>query len=415
MLADPHVGERDPRSEDRQLLLDALLAATEQLIITYTGNDERTNTPRPPAVPVGELLDAVDATVRCAADPERPRRRAGRRPPSAAAVRPANFAAGALAGERPWSFDRVALGGARALIGDRAAPAPFLAAPLPRARRPGGRPRRPGPLRRASGRARSCASGWASCCATAPTRSTTGCRSSSTASSAGASASACSRRGCTGPTAAWRSRPSAPAACCRPACSAIPAIRQLYPIVDAIAAEAETRCSATPADRRSGRRPGRAARRPAAQRHGGRGQRRPAADHDVLPRGGQAPAGRLGPAAGAHRRLARAAVRGGHRRPRPGPRRRPRRRDRGRWPTIRTSAGGWRWSICTRCRPVRPRDARAAADLLQDLGGLRRGGRPPGRTPRRRRSEEWESDFRFDREDQELEHQLVLGGELTLA
>ena len=47
MLDDPHIGERDPRSEDRQLLLDALLAATERLIITYTGNDERTNTPRP--------------------------------------------------------------------------------------------------------------------------------------------------------------------------------------------------------------------------------------------------------------------------------------------------------------------------------------------------------------------------------
>ena len=64
MLTDPHVGERDPRSEDRQLLLDALLAATRRLIITYTGNDERTNAPRPPAVPVGELLDAIDATVR---------------------------------------------------------------------------------------------------------------------------------------------------------------------------------------------------------------------------------------------------------------------------------------------------------------------------------------------------------------
>src|SRR5204862_4259234 len=36
MLDDPHVGERDPRTEDRQLLLDALLAAEERLIITYT-------------------------------------------------------------------------------------------------------------------------------------------------------------------------------------------------------------------------------------------------------------------------------------------------------------------------------------------------------------------------------------------
>src|SRR5439155_15138545 len=57
MLADPHIGERDPRSEDRQLLLDALLAARDRLIITYTGNDERTNEERPPAVPIGELLD----------------------------------------------------------------------------------------------------------------------------------------------------------------------------------------------------------------------------------------------------------------------------------------------------------------------------------------------------------------------
>ena len=64
MLRDPHVGDRDPRTEDRQLLLDALMAATDRLIVTYTGNDERTNTPRPPAVPVGELLDVVDATAR---------------------------------------------------------------------------------------------------------------------------------------------------------------------------------------------------------------------------------------------------------------------------------------------------------------------------------------------------------------
>src|SRR4051794_26602109 len=64
MLADPHVGDRDPRTEDRQLLLDALMAASDRLIVTYSGNDERTNVPRPPAVPIGELLDVVDRTVR---------------------------------------------------------------------------------------------------------------------------------------------------------------------------------------------------------------------------------------------------------------------------------------------------------------------------------------------------------------
>ena len=136
MLADPHIGERDPRSEDRQLLLDALLAATERLIVTYTGNDERTNTPRPPAVPVGELLDAVDATVRCAEEPEREasERVVVRHPLQP--FDPVNFERGGLAGERPWSFDRGALGGARALTGHRTAPAPFLTAPLPP---PGGR------------------------------------------------------------------------------------------------------------------------------------------------------------------------------------------------------------------------------------------------------------------------------------
>src|SRR5829696_7637152 len=64
MLRAPHVGDRDPRSEDRQLLLDAVLSATDRLVITYTGNDERTNAQRPPAVPVNELLDVVDRTVR---------------------------------------------------------------------------------------------------------------------------------------------------------------------------------------------------------------------------------------------------------------------------------------------------------------------------------------------------------------
>jgi len=128
MLDDPHVGDRDPRTEDRQMLLDALLAASDRLIVTYTGNDERTNAPRPPAVPVGELLDIVDATVRVDDAPARAR----------VVVRhplqpfdPRNFARGALVRDRTWSFDPVTLEGARALTGPRAEPGPFLAGPLP--------------------------------------------------------------------------------------------------------------------------------------------------------------------------------------------------------------------------------------------------------------------------------------------
>ena len=124
ILDDPHVGDRDSRTEDRQMLLDALMAATDKLIITYTGNDERTNEPRPPAVPVGELLDVLERTAPGSADqvvtrhPLQP-------------FDPRNFAAGELGREGPWSFDRVTLAGARALAGGRAEPQPFLSEPLP--------------------------------------------------------------------------------------------------------------------------------------------------------------------------------------------------------------------------------------------------------------------------------------------
>ena len=128
MLEHPQLGERDPRSEDRQLLLDALLAASERLIVTYSGNDERTNAPRPPAVPVGELLDAIDATVRTDDGP------AHRRVVICHPLQPfdpRNFIPGRIAGPHPWSFDPTGLAGARALTGPRSGPRPFIAAPLP--------------------------------------------------------------------------------------------------------------------------------------------------------------------------------------------------------------------------------------------------------------------------------------------
>ena len=59
----PVTGERDVRSEDRQLLLDAIGAATDKLVVTYTGADPHSGQDRPPAVPLGELLDALDRTT----------------------------------------------------------------------------------------------------------------------------------------------------------------------------------------------------------------------------------------------------------------------------------------------------------------------------------------------------------------
>jgi exodeoxyribonuclease V gamma subunit len=128
LLDEPLVGERDPRAEDRQLLLDALMAAEQRLVITFTGNDERTNAARPPAVPIGELLDVVDRTVRT--EDGRPARdRVVVRHPLQP-FDPRNFMAGRIAGERPWSFDAVTLAGARALTTERPAAPAFLDRPL---------------------------------------------------------------------------------------------------------------------------------------------------------------------------------------------------------------------------------------------------------------------------------------------
>ncbi|GEL17557.1 exodeoxyribonuclease V subunit gamma [Pseudonocardia asaccharolytica] len=128
LARDPRVGERDPRSEDRQLLLDAIGAATEHLVVLYSGADARTNAPRPPAVPLGELLDTLDATA-CAASGGAVRQQVVVRHP----LQPfdsRNFTPAALGVPGPFSFDAAALAGARAAAGGRSEPAPFLAAPL---------------------------------------------------------------------------------------------------------------------------------------------------------------------------------------------------------------------------------------------------------------------------------------------
>jgi len=120
----PLTGERDVRSEDRQLLLDAILAARETLVITYTGANEHSGAVRPPAVPLGEILDALDRT---AAEPVRDQVLV-RHPLQPYDAR--NLTPGALLGERAFSFDRAALAGATAAAGPRVPKPAFLVGPL---------------------------------------------------------------------------------------------------------------------------------------------------------------------------------------------------------------------------------------------------------------------------------------------
>ena len=125
LARDPMTGERDIRSEDRQLLLDAIGAATEKLVIAYTGANEYSGQERPPAVPLSELLDTLDRTteakVRDTIVVKHPLQPFDTR----------NVIPGELIPNDPFTFDPTVLNAARARSGDRAERPPFISGPLP--------------------------------------------------------------------------------------------------------------------------------------------------------------------------------------------------------------------------------------------------------------------------------------------
>jgi exodeoxyribonuclease V gamma subunit len=63
LAADPWLGERDPRSEDRQLFLDAIMSATDHLLLCYTGADPVTGQHKPAVAPLADLIDTAAATI----------------------------------------------------------------------------------------------------------------------------------------------------------------------------------------------------------------------------------------------------------------------------------------------------------------------------------------------------------------
>jgi exodeoxyribonuclease V gamma subunit len=113
ILADEEwIGDHHVRSEDRQLLLDAVMSARERLVVIFAGRDPRSGATIPPAVPIGELLDSLDDTART--DNGAPvRSKITTRHP----LQPfdaSNFIPGELGAHRGFSFDPAGLRAVRA-------------------------------------------------------------------------------------------------------------------------------------------------------------------------------------------------------------------------------------------------------------------------------------------------------------
>ena len=380
------------------MLLDALMAAerpADRHLRRQRRAHERAAAAR--GARSASCSTSIDRTRR------RRRARAGARPPPAAAVRPAQLPA-RRAGRRrrlelqPRHARRRARDGGRAR---RAATVP--GEPAAAATRAGPRARRPRRLRPPPGARVPPPAARLRRRRPTPTRSPTPSRSSSTASSRGRSASGCSTPASPAPRPTPRSRRSAPAASCRPACSPSPVIAKLLPDVEQIVKHAaDLLPDATAAG--LGRRPGHAPRRPPPERDRPGRARHAAAQRHLLAREPAAPADDLGAVPRADRRAPGPRVRGGDDRPRD--LRRAARDDRDRRAAAEDGPGGRRSSTSPRsstlyddgmCEPLplACKTSAAYAEALRDGGRRGQGGQGGV-------GDGWS----FPREDQELEHQL---------
>ena len=124
----PQIGDRDPRAEVRQLLLETVLAAGEQLVVVRDGHDLRSNQAIPRAVVAAELFDAVSALVEpdqraefeAALEVDHPRH----------AFDDPCFEADALVEGMVWGYDKANLKGALARRERTHHNKPLLEAPL---------------------------------------------------------------------------------------------------------------------------------------------------------------------------------------------------------------------------------------------------------------------------------------------
>jgi len=128
IAAAPQIGDPDPRSESRQWLLDAVLAARDHLIVVREGRDVRSSHAVPQVVPAAELFDAVVGlvpendrpAVRGSLETEHPRHPFDEQ----------CLVTGALVPGVPWSFAPRDLDGAERRRAREDQRRPFLVAPL---------------------------------------------------------------------------------------------------------------------------------------------------------------------------------------------------------------------------------------------------------------------------------------------
>lgn len=119
------IGDTDRGAEDRQLLLDAVMAAGDHLIVTYSGRDPLTNAEYPPAVPIAELTDVLSGMAG-EAGLESLRTHHPLQPFS-----DVNFVSGGLGVTGPWGFDPMQFQGSKAVQHRTGRDASWLPVPAP--------------------------------------------------------------------------------------------------------------------------------------------------------------------------------------------------------------------------------------------------------------------------------------------
>ena len=131
----PELGDRNARDDDRYLMLEAILAVRERLVLTYTGRGIRDNEPLPPAVPVSELIDTLAISFQVAKSTDRDARESlEKRLVTQHPLQP--FSGRNFAEKSPRSFDKRLLQAARRRRGTAVSPPVFIEDELPEPGRP---------------------------------------------------------------------------------------------------------------------------------------------------------------------------------------------------------------------------------------------------------------------------------------